>query len=431
MSVIDKTCRLITLGCKVNQYETQLVKETLEQNGFREVSEGESADLSIVNSCTVTGEADAKGRQLIRQLAKQNPQGKTIVMGCYATRDPQAVAALPNVVEVVTDKRELPDLFQRLGIDHQPRGISHFDGHQRAFVKVQDGCLLRCTYCIIPHVRPQLRSRDPEDIVEEVTRLIDHGHREIVLCGIHLGHYGVERTRGRSGLPPFRLAHLIQKLNAIPGNWRLRLSSIEAAEVDQEFIDIAADAEHLVPHFHPSLQSGSNEVLSRMRRRYRVGRFLEKLELFRRRMHLPAFSTDVIVGFPGETEREFQETLRVCRDAGFMKIHIFPFSPRKGTPAAQFPDQIPAELRKDRCQRLAELESELARAYGSQLVGQEVSVLVERRSEQHPKNWRGTACRYATVELSAPGLRAGELVRARVERVLETGVSACLLENAS
>src|ERR1700722_16857121 len=282
-----RTCRLVTLGCKVNQYETQLVKEALEQNGYREASEGESADLCVVNTCTVTGAGDSKSRQVIRQLARQNPGTRTLVMGCYATRDPAAVSRLPGVFEVVRDKRELGDVLARQGIVDIPSGISPFEGRKRAFVKVQDGCILKCTYCIIPYVRPGLASRSPADIEEEVRRLVDNGYSEIVLSGIHVGHYGVDTTRAKSGLPPFRLWHLFRKLDRIPGSWRMRLSSVEAAEINDDFIS-AADCEHLCPQFHPALQSGSEAVLLRMRRRYSVRRFLERIQKMRERLDHPA-----------------------------------------------------------------------------------------------------------------------------------------------
>lgn len=427
----ERTCRLVTLGCKVNQYETQWVKETLLQNGFREAGDDEAADLCIVNTCTVTSTGDSKGRQLIRRLARKNPETRTIVMGCYATRDPKTVSELPGVFEVVTDKRELPDVLGRLGIVDQPKGISQFDGHQRAFVKVQDGCILKCTFCIIPSVRPGLNSRSPEDIEAEVRRLVENGHREIVLSGIHVGHYGVETTRGKSGKPPFRLWHLFERLDRIPGSWRMRLSSIEAAEINDDFIKAAANCEHLCPQFHPSLQSGSNTVLRRMRRRYSISRFLDTLDKVRSRLDNPAFTTDVIVGFPGETEAEFQETLDACRAAGFLKIHIFPFSAREGTPAATFPDQIDPRVRKERCDRLAKLERELARAYSASLTGQELEVLVERPCDDAPGYVRGTDRRYVPVKLPGTVADVGQLVQAVGEtaesdhltaRRVETGV---------
>jgi threonylcarbamoyladenosine tRNA methylthiotransferase MtaB len=408
-----RTCRLITLGCKVNQYETQLVKEALEKNGFREAADDETADLCVVNTCTVTAEGDAKSRKVIRQLARQNPGTNTIVMGCYATRDPQSVEKLPGVFEVVTDKRELPDILARQGVHDLPAGISYFEGRKRAYVKVQDGCILRCTYCIIPQVRPGLQSRSPEDIEQEVRRLVENGHREIVISGIHVGHYGVDTTRKKSGLPPFRLWHLFRRLDAIPGDWRMRLSSIEANEVDQDFISAAADCEHLCPQFHPALQSGSDGVLTRMRRRYRVGRFLEKLDRIRQVMPLAAFSTDVIVGFPGETDAEFEETMNTCRQAEFMKIHIFPFSPRKSTPAATFPDQISPIVRKERIQALAHLERDLAMRYYQQHVDRELEVLVERQCEEQPGWVQGTDRYYIPVRLPGTDADIGNFVACR------------------
>lgn len=427
----ERTCRLATLGCKVNQYETQLVKETLLSNGFREAADNEAADLCVVNTCTVTGEADSKGRQLIRQLAKKNPGTRTIVMGCYATRDPEVLRDLPGVFEIVRDKRELPDVFDRLGIVDMPDGISHFDGRRRAYVKVQDGCILNCTYCIIPQVRPGLQSRTPESIEAEVRRLIGNGYREIVLSGIHVGHYGVETTRGKSGLPPFRLWHLFERLDRIPGNWRMRLSSIEAVEVNDEFINAAANCEHLCPQFHPSLQSGSEAVLRRMRRRYSMARFLEKLERMREQIDHPSFSTDVIVGFPGETDAEFEETLEACRQSRFMKIHIFPFSARKGTPAADFPDQVKPEVRKERCRILSELERDLAEDYYQTLVGRELEVLVERESRDRPDWVRGTDRRYAPVEVPGTTHDIGAFVTARGQSAERQQLTAVRIESAS
>jgi len=407
-----RTCRLVTLGCKVNQYETQLVKETLLQNGYREAAEGEPADLCVVNTCTVTSTGDSKSRQVIRQLSRKNPGTRTIVMGCYATRDPQAVGDLPGVVEVVTDKRELPDLFDRMGMYDVPDGISQFDGRQRAYVKVQDGCILRCTYCIIPEVRPGLISRSPASIEEEVRRLIGNGYHEIVLSGIHVGHYGVDTTRGKSGLPPFRLWHLFERLDRIPGDWRMRLSSIEAVEINNDFIAAAANCEHLCAQFHPALQSGSETILRRMRRRYSISRFLEKLALMRERLDRPAFTTDVIVGFPGETEQHFEKTLQACRQARFMKIHVFPFSARKGTPAASFPEQVLPEIRKQRVRRLSELERDLAEEFYREFEDEPLEVLIEREHETKSGLVRGTDRRYIPVELPGTPAEIGRLVSA-------------------
>ncbi len=351
-------------------------------------------------------------------------------MGCYATREPAALSHLPGVIEVVEDKRELPDVLARVGVNDFPTGISTFQGRRRAYVKVQDGCILNCTYCIIPQVRPGLRSRPSQEIEEEVRRLIDNGHKEIVLCGIHLGHYGVDATRGRSGKAPFRLSHLIERLDRIPGDWRMRLSSIEAAEITPDFVDVVANAKKLCPHFHPSLQSGSRDVLLRMKRRYSLEMFLSKMEILRENLDNPAFSTDVIVGFPGETEADFQETLAVCKAAGFMKIHVFPFSARAGTPAATLPDQISPDVKKEWGQRLAALGAQLAREYYDSLLGRELSVLVERESTDRSGWVSGTACRYAPVEFSAEPASIGKILQVEGLSATDEGVVASVVKNS-
>ncbi len=427
-----RTCRLVTLGCKVNQYETQLVREALLQSGYREANDDESAALCVVNTCTVTNSGDSKSRQVIRQLSRQNPGTKTIVMGCYATRDPHAVSELPNVIEVVTDKRELPDVLGRFGIVDMPNGISEFEGHQRAFVKIQDGCILKCSYCIIPTVRPGLRSRRPIEIEEEIRALIDHDYREIVISGIHMGHFGVDTNNLQVGDKPERLWHLLRRLDRIPGEWRMRLSSIETVEVNEDFIKAAGDCEHLCPQFHPALQSGSNTVLTRMRRRYRVERFLERLDQIRDMLgNDPAFSTDIIVGFPGETDAEFEETLETCRKARFMKVHVFPFSRRDGTPAATMPDQVPPEVIRERVHILSDLERELAEQFYLSRVRSlarsampltahsETShppllqVLAERVSESRPGYIRGSDQWYVPVEVPGTIDDLGQFVTCR------------------
>src|SRR6476646_4857160 len=223
--------RTVTLGCKVNQYEPEFVRQALNGIGYRDASKDETADLCIVNTCTVTHEGDAKSRQTIRQLAARNPGTRIVVMGCYAARSPDEIAALPGVAEVVTDKRELPDLLGRFGVVDLPTGISTYANRQRAYVKVQDGCMLRCSFCIIPYVRPNLASRPIDHVLDEVRRLIDNGYREVVLTGIHLGHYGVDWNRHLPKGEWTRLSHLVRRIAALAGDFRVRLSSIEATEV--------------------------------------------------------------------------------------------------------------------------------------------------------------------------------------------------------
>jgi threonylcarbamoyladenosine tRNA methylthiotransferase MtaB len=420
MAMSPLTCRLVTLGCKVNQYETQFVKEALEANGYREAVGAEAAELCVVNTCTVTMEGDAKSRQAVRRLHQANPGTRIVVMGCYATRDPGAVARLPGVERVITDKTRLPEELRALGIASVPRGIRRFDGHQRAFVKVQDGCLLNCTYCIIPHVRPQLRSRPLDEIVTEVAGLVAGGCQEIVLTGIHLGHYGLDRNRGKPKEAWCRLWHLLEQLDALPGEFRLRLSSLEAAEARADLIGALARLRRVVPHLHLCLQSGSDRILARMRRRYRAAGFLERCRRIRQALDLPAFTTDVIVGFPGETDADFDATCAVVREVGFSKIHVFSFSPREGTPAAAYPDKVPPALVAERRERLRALGQELAGAYQRQLVGRRLEVLVEGADPKRPGHVLGTSCRYAPVSL--PGLAAALLARlvpVQIERAAE------------
>jgi threonylcarbamoyladenosine tRNA methylthiotransferase MtaB len=400
------TCRLVTLGCKVNQYETQYVKETLEANGYREAGAGEPADLCVVNTCTVTGEGDAKSRQTVRRLAQANPHAAIVVMGCYATRDPEAVGRLPGVVKVVTDKARLAEELRPFGVTRLPRGITRFDGHRRAFVKVQDGCLLNCSYCIIPQVRPVVRSRTLDEIAEEVRTLVAGGCREVVLTGIHLGHYGLDLSHGQPKERWCRLWHLLDRLDRLPGDFRVRLSSLEAAEVRGDFVAALARSPRACPHLHLCLQSGSDRILALMRRRYRVAGFLERCCRLRGVLDQPAFTTDVLIGFPGETDADFEATCRVVREVGFCKLHVFSYSPRRGTPAAQLPDAVPPPVVAERRERLLELERELTAAYQRSLVGRRLDVLVEGAAPGRPGWVTGTSCRQVAVafEGHAPAL---------------------------
>lgn len=403
--------RTITLGCKVNQYESEFVRQGLMGVGYVDALGDEAANLCVVNTCTVTREGDAKSRQLIRRTARENPGADIIVMGCYATRAPQEIAALPGVTEIVTDKRELPDLLGRFGVVDIPSGISQFGNRHRAYLKVQDGCLLRCSYCIIPQVRPHFSSRPVSDILDEARRLIDNGYRELVLTGVHLGHFGVEQNRHKPKSQWLRLSHLLRRLAQLEGEFRIRLSSIEATEVTRELIQTVAELrERICPHFHICLQSGSDRILRQMRRRWSTRTFLERCALLRDSIPLPALTTDVIVGFPGETDGDFQATCEVIREVGFSKIHVFPFSAREGTPAAAMPGQLPKAVKAQRGSRIADLEREVRRRYFRQLLGRTLRVLVESNCGTEPGRWLGTSCRYTPVVLADANLAPGQLV---------------------
>lgn len=405
------TFHLATLGCKVNQYESQYVRELLVANGYREAAAGEKATLAVVNTCTVTAQGDKKSRQLIRNFARDNPGVQIVVMGCYATAEPEFLRRLPGVAAVLTEKKDLAGSLRPFGVRRDIKGISRFDSHRRAFVKVQDGCILRCSFCIIPKVRPGLLSRPVDEVVAEVAGLVEAGYREIVLTGIHLGHYGVDLSLGKPQAAWSRLWHLLEKLANLPGEFRIRLSSLEATEVTENFVRVLADySPKICPHLHLSLQSGSNRILKAMKRRYRIERFLEKCDALRQRLDQPAFTTDIIVGFPGETEADFQETLKAAEHAGFSKIHVFPFSARKGTEAASYSEQISPPILQDRRNRLLIADRELRLKYYDSLVGRTMDLLVESEDPDRPGKMRGTTCRYAASLLETVPALAGRLV---------------------
>jgi threonylcarbamoyladenosine tRNA methylthiotransferase MtaB len=417
------TLKTLTLGCKVNQYETEYVRQGLAQLGYREVADGEPAQLCIVNTCTVTATADAKSRKAIRQLARQNPRAEIIVMGCYAAQAAPELAALPGVVEVVTDKRQLPDLLRRLGLDAPPTGISSFGSRHRAYVKVQDGCRMACSYCVIPTVRPVLASRPVAEVLDEVRRLVGHGHREIVLTGIHLGHYGVDLVDAQVDL-----ARLVGRIIDLEGGFRVRISSLEAAEVTLELMALLAKRpDRVCSHLHLSMQSGSDRVLRRMRRRWLAGQFVECCRQIGRSLDQPALTTDVIVGFPGETQEDFAATCRVVEEVGFSKLHVFRFSSRRGTPAADMPDQVPEAVKQQRAVELAAVGERLRRRYFESLAGRRLQVLVETPAGScnahpqmpllgdgsrllHPGLLLGTSDRYTPVELPGDRELLGRLV---------------------
>jgi threonylcarbamoyladenosine tRNA methylthiotransferase MtaB len=406
--------KTVTLGCKVNQYETQFVREGLLTAGYVDAVDNQPADLCIVNTCTITGEGDSKSRQIIRRMNRDNPDARIVVMGCYATREPEAVASLPGVAEVVTDKRELPDLLGRFGVVDIPHGISGLNKRHRAYVKVQDGCLLRCSYCIIPKVRPEMYSRPLAEVLNEVRVLIDGGFREVILTGIHLGHYGVDFNQGKPKSEWTRLSHLVKAICELSPEVRVRMSSIEATEVTRELIDVMQTyASQVCPHLHVCLQSGSDRILRGMKRRWTRRHIIDRCELVKKELHLPAFTTDVIVGFPGETEADFEDTLDACRQIGFSKIHMFPFSPRRGTPAADMGDQITKAVKSQRGKAVLELETELKREYFESLVGERLQLLVEKIHDDGTAS--GTSCRYAPIRATVKNQPENSLVDVQID----------------
>ena len=413
------TLKTVTLGCKVNQYETEYVRQALARLGYRPPDGREPVDLGIVNTCTVTAHGDAKSRKAIRQLAREHPRAEIIVMGCYATRAADEVAELPGVVDVLTDKRQLPELLARLGLVDVPSGIDTFGSRHRAYVKVQDGCRMNCSYCIIPKVRPELVSRPAAEVLDEVRRLVDHGHREIVLTGIHLGHYGVDLAG------EIDLAGLVGRIARLQGEFRVRISSLEAVEATDALIAVmAGHGDRICPHLHVSMQSGSDAVLTRMRRRWPAAEFLRRCEKIRRSLDLPALTTDVIVGFPGETDDDFAATCRAVEQASFSKVHVFRFSPRQGTTAAEMPDQIPESVKRRRAEELAELAARLRRHYFGTLEGRRLQVLVETPAQDRVGRLRGTSARYVPVEIPGQPESIGRLIRVTAGPVVNERIQA-------
>lgn len=408
------TLKTVTLGCKVNQYETQYAREGFLRLGYREVVNGEPADLILFNSCTVTAESEAKSRKIIRRLAKKNPRAEIIVMGCYATRRPDEAASFPGVCEVIKDKRDLPDFLARRGLTDVPSGICTFQGRHRAWVKVQDGCREKCSYCIVPLVRPVLASRSVDDVLAEISRLTAAGFAELVLTGIHLGHYGMDFTQ--CGID---LVGLIHRIIALDREFRLRLSSIEAAEVTPELLDVmAANPQRICPHLHIPMQSGSDRILTKMRRRWPVRRFIDRCLEIRERLDQPALTTDIIVGFPGETEEDFAATRRAVEEIGFSKIHVFRFSPRQGTEAATMPNRVPQRTHQRWAAELTELGKRLTDRYLDDLRGKTLQVLVEGAVSESPCMLLGTADRYVTVELPGQTDMIGRLVNVDTGKIV-------------
>ena len=440
------TLRTITLGCKVNQYETEYVRQGFLRLGYRQATDDQPADLCIVNTCTVTAEGDLKSRKAIRRMAKKNPAAEIIVMGCYATRAESEVSRLPGVVEVITDKLRLPDLLARRGLIDIPRGISSFGRRHRAYVKVQDGCKMDCAYCIIPKVRPVLVSRSPQEVLDEIGRLVDHSHREIVLTGIHLGHYGIDlnsrlslgessghsvpfaerkTTATDSSSAPIDLTGLVGQIVSMDGRFRLRLSSLEAVEVSTRLVELMGRRpKQICPHLHLSMQSGSDTVLKRMRRRWMSRQFIDKCLSIRAALDYPALTTDVIVGFPGETESDFEATCRAVETVGFSKVHVFRFSSRQGTAAADLPDDVPAAEKQCRATELIALGEQLRQQFFDGLIGREMEVLVESTADQRPGVLLGTSARYAPVEFPGTEDQIGRLVKVTAGKVVEGRIQA-------
>ncbi len=389
---------IISFGCKINQYEGHKIKEQLFALGLQETEDYRNAHLCIVNTCTVTARADQKTRRLLRKIHGENPEAMIIVTGCYGTAkaDREELLKIPGVAYVVSnyEKMTIPELYaQATGKKFiiRPQALTPFSlDRSRAYLKIQDGCNLMCTFCKIPYVRNQLTSKKPEDVIEEARIYAEHGFREIVLTGVHLGLYGYKEAFSER----YHLPSLLWKLSQIEGLERIRISSIEANEITQDLVDVVKDSQKICPHFHIPLQSGDNRILKLMNRKYTREEFLEKIELLKSELDQPGLTTDVIYGFPTEDEKNFENTLEIIQKSGFHRIHAFPFSPRRRTPAYKLEPKVPPKIMKIRKQQLLGLAEKLEKEYCHKFLGRTERVLLESQKDPITGLWMGYTDRY-------------------------------------
>ena len=408
-----KKVALHNLGCKVNAYETEAMQAMLEHAGYEIVPFQEGADIYVINTCTVTNIADRKSRQMLHRARKMNPDAVVVAAGCYvqAQAEKQVIDPCIDIVLGNNKKQDLltalqayeeahGDLREVIDINHTKEyenlHLTKQGEHTRAYIKVQDGCNQFCSYCIIPYARGRVRSRAKEDVVAEVTDLAKNGYQEVVLTGIHLSSYGIDFENEDN------LLSLIRAVHEIEGIKRIRLGSLEPRIITEEFVQAIAALPKMCPHFHLSLQSGCNETLKRMNRRYTSEEFYEKCEILRKYFEKPALTTDVIVGFPQETEEEFETTYEFLKKICFYETHIFKYSKREGTKAAVMQGQIPEQIKAKRSARLIELGEKNRRAYEESFLGKTVEVLVEEKSDVNGKEmWTGHTKEYMKIALES------------------------------
>ncbi|MFJ6208397.1 tRNA (N(6)-L-threonylcarbamoyladenosine(37)-C(2))-methylthiotransferase MtaB [Lysinibacillus sp. NPDC092081] len=417
-----------TLGCKVNHYETEAIWQLFKEEGYERTEFDRQADVYVINTCTVTNTGDKKSRQVIRRAIRQNPDAVICVTGCYAQTSPAEIMAIPGVDIVVgtQDRTKLLGYIDQYLTERQPINavrnimknrvyeeldVPAFTDRTRASLKIQEGCNNFCTFCIIPWARGLMRSRDPQEVLNQAKQLVDAGYLEIVLTGIHTGGYGQD-------LKDYNLAQLLRDLEAnVKGLKRLRISSIEASQLTDEVIEVLRESKIVVNHLHIPIQSGSDTVLKRMRRKYTMEFFGERLTKLHEALPDLAVTSDVIVGFPGETEEEFMETYNFIRDHKFSELHVFPFSPRTGTPAARMEDQIDEDIKNERVHRLIALNDQLAKEYASRFEDQVLEVIPEEfvhDGSDEAGLLTGYTDNYLKVVFEGPESLIGQLVKVKI-----------------
>ena len=417
-----KTVAFHTLGCKVNTYESNAMLKIFNEAGYQEVDFKQVADVYVINTCTVTNTGDSKSRQMIRKAIRKNPKATICVVGCYSQTAPEEIEKIEGV-GVVLGTQYRSDIVkyvdEHLGtgemvikVDNvmnlrkfEDLNIDRFK-NTRAFLKIQDGCNNFCTYCIIPYARGRVRSRQKESVLNQAQRLVDNGYVEIVLTGIHTAGYGED-------LDDYSFYELLVDLVKIKGLKRLRISSIETSQISDEIIDLIGSNEIIVDHLHVPLQAGSDATLKRMNRKYTTAEYLEKINKIRSYLPNIAFTTDVIFGFPGETDEEFEETYNFIKQVNYSELHVFPYSPRKNTPAAKMKDQVNDQIKHERANRLLQLSKELNHEFALKQIGKTLKVLFEKRDGEY---LIGHAGDYLKVKVKTADNLIGEIVTIKIDK---------------
>ncbi|PRO65097.1 tRNA (N(6)-L-threonylcarbamoyladenosine(37)-C(2))-methylthiotransferase MtaB [Alkalicoccus urumqiensis] len=414
-----------TLGCKVNHYETEAIWQLFKQDGYEKSSFDETADVYVINTCTVTNTGDKKSRQVIRRAIRKNPDAVICVTGCYAQTSPAEIMAIPGVDVVVgtQDRHKMIPYIEEFRESREPiNGVGNimktrvyeeldvpaFTDRTRASLKIQEGCNNFCTFCIIPWARGLMRSRDPEEVLRQAEQLVEAGYKEIVLTGIHTGGYGED-------MKDYSLARLLTDLETIDGLKRIRISSIEGSQITDDVIQVIDRSEKIVRHLHVPMQSGSDTVLKRMRRKYTMAFYKERVE--RLKLALPglAVTSDVIVGFPGETEEEFAETYQAVQDIGFSELHVFPYSKRTGTPAARMDDQVEDEIKHARVRRLIALSDQQAKEYAAKHEGTLLEMIPEEEDKEEEGLLVGYTDNYMKVKVKLDASYIGSIVEVHID----------------
>lgn len=405
---MERTVAFYTLGCKVNQYETNAMEQQFIQNNYKIVDNTEKADIYVINTCTVTNMADRKSRQMLRRVKEINQSAVIVVCGCYAQVAKTELEQIPEVDIIlgINEKNKIVQIVEEYlasknniievaDVSKQKEFLDFGDvtytEKNRAVIKVQDGCNMFCSYCLIPYARGRIRSRKIENVVSEIEKIAKQGIKEVVITGIHVASYGKDFENGN-----IRLINLLEEINKIEGIARIRLSSLEPTIVDEEFAQRLSKLEKICDHFHLSLQSGCDATLKRMNRKYTTARYKEATEILRKFYQNANFTTDVIVGFPGETDEEFDQTYQFLKEIGFYKMHIFKYSPRKGTVAEKLPNQVDGNIKEERSKKLIELSNNMQNEKNSQYIGKTVKVLFEEYENGY---YKGHTTNYMVVKV--------------------------------